>query len=120
MDDPRPPRVLAAAGATGERLRQRAVAVAARGMHDDARRLVDDDQMLVLERDGERRHRRVRIRRDARLRRLVDGDPLATGDAVVLAHDRAVDEHAAGDDLPLRPRARAERLREQHVEPLAG
>jgi hypothetical protein len=120
MDDARPPGVVAARRAPGQRLGQRALAVPARRMHDDAGRLVDDDEVLVLVGDREVGHRRIGVGRDARLRRVVDRHLLAGADAVVLAHGGAVDEHAPGDDQPLRPRARAERLREQDVEPLAG
>ena len=44
----------AAGHPAGQRLRERAVAVPARRMHDHARRLVDDDQVLVLPGDRER------------------------------------------------------------------
>ena len=111
---------LAAGGAARQRLRQRALAMAAGGMDDDARGLVDDDEVLVLVGDGEGRDGRVGGRRLARLRRVVDGHLLAAGDAVVLLDGLAVDQHAPGDDEPLRARARAERVGEQDVEPLAG
>ncbi len=120
MDDPRPPGLLAAAGAPGQRLRERALAMPARRVHDDARGLVDDDQMLVLQSDGELRHRSVRAQLLDVLGSVVDRDMLAAGDAVVLAHGRTVDEHPTGDDHALCARARAQPLREQHVEPLAG
>ena len=54
VDDPGPPRILAAGGASRERLRQRARPVTAAGVHDHSRRLVDDHQVRVLVRDPER------------------------------------------------------------------
>ena len=51
----RPLGILAAGGAARERLGERALAVPARRVDDDARRLVDDDQVLVLPGDREAR-----------------------------------------------------------------
>ena len=60
MDDSGPPRLLAAGRAPVQRLRERAGAVPAGGVDDDAGRLVDDEQVLVLVGDRERRRRRAR------------------------------------------------------------
>ena len=72
MDDPGARGVLAASDAARERLRERALPVPAGGVHDDARRLVDDDEVLVLVRDVERRGGDVRpgvLRRASTARR---------------------------------------------------
>jgi len=110
----------AAGGAVGECLRERSLAVPAGRMHHDARRLVDDDEVLVLVADAEVGDGRVGVRRLGGRRPLVDRDPLAACDAVVLAHGGAVHQHAALHDHPLRPRPRAEHLGQQDVQPLAG
>ena len=52
VDDPRPP-LLPAARDAGQRLGERARGVPARRVHDDAGRLVDDEQVLVLVGHGE-------------------------------------------------------------------
>jgi hypothetical protein len=110
---------IAAGGAAGERLHERAVGVTGGGMHDDARRLVDDEQVLVLP------HHLVRgrgalPRRDRRARvGLVDVERLPLPHPVPLARRGAVHEHLPGGDQPLRAAARAEALGEQHVEALA-
>ena len=120
MDDPRPPRLLAAGGPPLERLGERPGPVTARGMHDHPGRLVDDQQVLVLVGDAEVRalvHRCDRRRPPSGT--IVDLDRLAGLDEVALGRERAVDEHAAGVDQRLRSRARAERLRQEPVEPRA-
>ncbi len=105
--------------ARGERLRQRAGPVAGRGMHDQAGRLVDDEQRVVLvgdvERDGRPRRRHVAGRRRLRLGHL---DDLAGGDDVALGPRLPVDGDQAGVDQALRARAAAQRLGQHVVEPL--
>ena len=65
-----------------QRVQQRAVAVAAAGMHDESRGLVADDDRRVLEHDVERDVLRgVGSARRARGRR--DVDALAAGDAAL-------------------------------------
>ena len=88
-------------------------------MHDDARGLVDDDQVLVLEGDLEPRDRRVDGRRVRRAILLEHLDPLAAAHARPLARRRAVDEHETGGEQARGLRARAERPGEERVEALA-
>ena len=70
------------------------------GMDDDARRLVDHEQVLVLVGDPEPRRRDVGARRRLRLGSHVDR--LAAGEHVALGLGRAVDAHEPGVDQPLR------------------
>ena len=110
--------IVAAGDLARERLHERARAVAARRVDDDARRLVHDEQVLVLVGDAERRGRdrrggRRRLRRPHR-------DPLAAGEHVALGARRAVDGHVAAVDQPLRRGARAGVRGEEDVQPLAG
>jgi hypothetical protein len=90
--------------------------VAAGGVHDDARGLVDHQQVLVAVGHLVRRVRNLGRRR---LRRLLDGHDLARAQAVALRRGPAVDEHRAGLDEPLRARPRAQRPGEERVEPRA-
>jgi hypothetical protein len=85
-------------------------------VHDDAGRLVDDQQMLVLIGDRERRggHLGLRLRR-----RLAHDHALPDRHGVPLRHRRAVDEDEAGVDQPLRRRARPGHGSEEDVEPRA-
>src|SRR5581483_1751721 len=53
MDDPGAPGVLAAGGTAVERLREGPRPMTASGMHDQAGRLVDDEQVGILEGDPE-------------------------------------------------------------------
>ena len=91
------------------------------GVHDEAGRLVDDEQVLVLVGDGEgerRRHRRGR-RRGVLLVVLHD-HALARGQPVALGHGRAVDRHPAVVDEARRARPRSQRRGQEGVEPRAG
>jgi hypothetical protein len=101
-----------------ERLRQRPAAVPARRMHDDARGLVDHDQVLVLPRD---RVRRLAHRRGGRRRAgLLHAHQLAARQRQPLRPHGAVDGHVAAVDQPLRGGARAGVRGEEDVEPLPG
>ena len=66
VDDARTPHAADAgerrAAMMDERVDQRARPVAGAGMHHETRRLVDDDQMFVLEHDGERNILALRLR----------------------------------------------------------
>ena len=100
--------------------------MAGRGMDDEAGGLVEDDEMLVLEHDGERRdpRRRGRVLGGGR----DDGDFRALGQFGRM-RDRAtdaVDRNLARLDQRLEPRARqrepplARRVAEETIEPFAG
>jgi hypothetical protein len=118
VDDARPPRLPARGTARGQGLRQRRAAVPAGRVHDHAGWLVDDQQVLVLVGDRERRRRVGDI--DLGLRRRGDRDRLAAAEPVVLARGRPVERDGAGFDPPLRLRAGAEALGEEPVEARAG
>ena len=112
------PALVAPGGDAGERLRQRPRRVPARGMDDDARGLVDDEQVVVLVADRERGRRGIGLGR--RGRRDLDRHRLARAHPVALGDQRAVDAHRAVLDQPLGLRPRAERAGEERVEALAG
>ena len=109
VDDARPELVLAAGRAARQRLRERAGVVARRRVDDNAGRLVDDEQVVVLVDDLEldlvgagRVGRRLWDRRDLdRLARLQD---------VALLPRLATDGDGAGVDQLLGGRARADAL----------
>jgi hypothetical protein len=116
VHDPGAPRGPAGDAAALQRLGERAGLVAARRVHDDAGRLVDDEQVLVLPGHGVRRLWRLhRGRRD----RLGDLDQLAPAQRVALRPLLPVDAHTAVVDQPLRGRPRAGVLGQEDVEPLA-
>ena len=107
-----------------QRVDQRAVSLAGGGMDDQAGRLVDDEQVLVLEEDVERQCPR-RAASFGRRRRL-DLDLRAVGRvARGIAYRDAVDLDMTRLDQRLEPGARqreaalAGRLAEEAVEPLA-
>ena len=116
VHDAGPVGVVAAGHPPGERLHERARAVAARRMHDDAGRLVHDEHVLVLPRHGERGRRRLRRGRGRGRRH---DDALAAGERVALRAPRPVHGHVPAVDQPLRGRARARVGGEEHVEALA-
>ena len=100
-----------------QRVQQRSVPVAAARMDDEARRLVDDDQRLVLVHDRQRDRLR-RVRTVARVRRRQhDHRFAAAGLARRIGRD-AVDVHAAGVDPGAQPGPRefGQRLRQRRVE----
>ena len=88
-----------------------------RRVHDDARRLVDHEQVLVLVGDRELARAPRRARRVAALARPHHARPPASD--VALGPRHAVDAHAPGVDQPLRRGARAASRGEEDVEPLA-
>ena len=116
VHDPRAPRRPAGDAAALERLRERARLVAARRVHDDAGRLVDDEQVLVLPGHGVLGLRDLGGGRRDRLGHL---DDLAPAQRVALRALLPVDGHAALVDQPLRRRPRAGVLGQEDVEPLA-
>src|SRR5205823_6139634 len=93
--------------------------VTGRRVHDEARRFVDDDEMLVLVRDPQVH----RLGREAGLLRLrwLELDLLSTRQAVALAARVAVDPHGLGLEEPLghTPGADLRQRGEEAVEPLA-
>ncbi len=105
-----------------QRVLQRAVAVAAARMHDEAGRLVEDEERVVLVHDRER----DRLRGHAvvgRRRRFGDDDRLAAVQLVARRHDdRRADDDLAGLDPALEAIARMlrQQLRQRLVEPRAG
>ena len=106
-----------AGDAARERLHERALARALARVDDDARRLVDHEQVLVLV--GDREARRLDRRGSARARgasTLTISPPESTWR---LGFGHAVDAHQPGVDQPLRLRARAGARGEEDVEPLA-
>ncbi len=117
MHDPRAPRLAAIGADVRESLRERPGAVAASRVHDDAGRLVDDQQVLVLVGDRERRGRSFRGRRGVR---GLDLDPLAGAHRVALRPRPPVDQHAARVDQALGAGAGAERLSEERVQARPG
>ena len=117
VDDARPA-LLPAAGHAGQRLRERAGGVPARRVHDDAGRLVDDEQVLVLV--GAPRTRPARRAAGAgRLAGLVDRRPSRPRRARWrLGTHRAVDEHARRRRSAA-ARARASRAARRGTRPAA-
>ena len=107
-----------------QRVDQRAVGMAGGGMDDEAGRLVDDDQMLVLVDDVERDvlalDRRIPRPAAPRIRSARLREPHRR-----VARDRAVDQDPPGLDQRLEPRPRQRdppirrRQPEETVEPLA-
>ena len=116
VHDPGPLGILAARGAPLQRLHERALAVPARRVHDDARRLVHDDQVLVLPGDPELRGGHGRLGPG---RRVGHRHGLPAAEHVALGAAHPVDGDAPGLDHPLRRRARPGVGGEEDVEPLA-
>ena len=71
-----------------QRIDQRAGRIAGGGMHDEARRLVDDDDLVVLVHDGERDVLAGAVAAASR-RRHLQRDGVAGVDAVAGIADRA-------------------------------
>ena len=90
------------------------------GMNDEARRLVDDQQVLVLVRDGE--IHRLGLERALRRGGRLELDLLAADELVALQPHAPVDEHAARSEQSLGDGARADlgQFGEEAVESPAG
>ena len=120
MHDPR----TVGLGSTSDRVAeklvyQRAGSVAGRWVHDEAGRLVDDQQVLVL-----MHHPGAQLLRleGGRLHVEVDIDALPAREAVALRSPRAVDRDPSPAEQPLCFRARTDLVqrREEPVEPCAS
>ncbi|MHC2247105.1 hypothetical protein ACVJH7_006412 [Bradyrhizobium elkanii] len=101
-----------------QRVDQRAAGVAGGGMHDEAPRLVDGDDVVVLEHDIERDVFALRL--GGRGLRHVDYDRIALGDMISgVADDGVLDGHGTGEDQRLQPGPRqlGTALREHAVKP---
>ena len=113
--------VAAAREATlGEDRRERGPARSRRGVRDQANRLVDNDQPVVLVRDDRLQHLGHHQRLLAR-HWLVDLNAHASADAKAAGAHVAIDPDEALIDEPLRlgPRAASEQLVDEPVEPRA-
>jgi hypothetical protein len=113
VDDAGPLRV-AAGDLAGEGVDERPARVTRTGVHDEAGRLVDHEQVLVLQHDLRLRRRR----NDGRGHGFRELDLLAACEPVALRACDTVDERPRLD-RPLRRAARAQLRREESVEPLA-
>ena len=112
---PMPERLVAAM--REQRVHQRAVGIAGRGMNHEPGRLVDDDDMLVLIDDGEIHGLRHRLVGDRR--RQAQGEALAGADPQRrVRYGRAIQGHVSRLDemLDARPRKIGEMRRQQPVE----
>ncbi|MGY4511985.1 hypothetical protein ACVIN2_005439 [Bradyrhizobium sp. USDA 3650] len=101
-----------------QRVHQRAGLVARRGMHHQPLRLVENDDVVVLEHDVEGDILAFRLRRDRF--RHVDCDRIAAGDVISGVPDRGVPEaHRARQNQGFQPRSRQlGKVHSQHaVEP---
>ena len=104
-----------------ERVDEGAIGIAGRGMDDEPGRLVDDDDVLVLEADVERHRLRrrpvVHRRRHAHRIELARFDPERG-----VAYRRAAEAHVALFDEALEPGARkpVQTRRQKPVEALSG
>ena len=114
MDDAGPSRLPAGNGA-GEQVDERSARPARAWMDDEAGRLVDDGEVLVLPGDRGQRARRCRLRRG--LLGCGKLDALAPFEAVALRARPPVDERPAVD-RPCGGRPRAEVGGEEDVEPV--
>ncbi len=104
-----------------QRVGERAVAVAGPGVDDDAGRLVDDDDCVVLVHDPESDRLRC-IRVANRRERRAEDDPLAAPDLALHVGARRIDGDAPRAHPRLEPAAGMfrEQARERAVEPQAG
>ena len=107
MDDAGPVGLAARCATGNQPVDERSAGVAGRRMHHDARRLVDDEQVLVLVRDPERHVLRLHL--DLRPLPNHDGQLLAAGDTVALRARQPVDSDRSVGEQPLRLLARANR-----------
>ena len=89
-------------------------------MHDETRRLVDHEQMLVLV--GDPQLALLRLQRDVLPLRHLHLQPLAALEPVALRTQLAIDPHRSGREQALGLSARGDlgQGRDEPVEPLAG
>jgi len=120
MDDPRALRDVAACNAAEQAVDEGSGRVAGSRVDDDPSRLVDDQQMLVLEGDPEREL--LRLERDRLGGRRLEAQLLPALEPVALGPCLAVDERRAFGEQPLGGGAGADlgQRGEKAVEPLAG
>jgi len=120
VDDARTVRLPSRGAVLDERLRERAPGVPRAGVYDNARRFVDDEEVLVLVRDAQVGRRRF----GRRLRTLgqLERDLLPWLHAVALCAPLAVHRDGLRGQESLGVRARAELVEggEEAVEPRAG
>ena len=118
VDDPRPLRLVAALDVVREQpVDERSLRVARRRMDDEARRLVHDEQVLVLVRNRELDRFRDEAARPRR--RRLELELLAACEPVALRPRPSVDEHAAALEQPFGDGAGPDlrKQREKAVEP---
>ena len=121
MDDARPFRLSSTRDRAAEKaVDERPAGMPCRRVDDDAGRLVHHEEMLVLPGDAKIELFRLKIARAALWN--IEREFLPWIQTMALRPRRAVYEHAAFLDEPLRRRARADLLeeREEAIEPLAG
>ena len=121
MDDARPFRLSSTRDrAAQEAVDERPAGMPCRRVDDDARRLVHHEEVLVLPRNAKIELFRLKLARAALWN--IERELLPWIQTMALRPRRAVYEHAAFLNEPLRRRARADILeeREEAVEPLAG
>jgi len=87
-----------------ERVQQRPVAVAAARVDDQARRLIDDENGVILVHDG-KRDRLRHVRGGKRILRRLDHNPLAARQPPFALRDRAIEGDASRIDPVLEPTA---------------
>ena len=104
VHDPGPVLVAAGGVVLDQPVHERSRRVPDARMDDDSRRLVDDQQVLVL--PGDVQVHRLRLERRS-VRRQLDDDVLPALQPVALDAGLAVDEDGAARDQPLGERARA-------------
>ena len=120
VDDPGPVLLPAFGTRLDERLSKRAARVSRRRVNDDACRLVDDEEMLVLVRDRELGKRSRSL--GGWCGRWLDSNLLTAHELVALGAGLTVHEHGPGGEEPLRGGARSHvgEAGEMTVEPLTG
>jgi hypothetical protein len=88
-----------------KRVQQRPVAIAAAGMHDQSRRLVDDQNGVVFVHDRELDRLRG-VGNRPRFNGHIDDDPLSAAESLLTLGDRAVERDTACIDPILEPAPR--------------
>ena len=120
MNDARTLRVSSGDATVEQGVDERPTLVPGRRVHDQARRLVDDEQMLVLV--GNSQLELLGLERNDRWGCQPKLDLLPTREAKALGTRLAVDEHCARTEQALRLAARSDLGQggDEAVEPLAG